>query len=167
MRMPRIAAELPAAPPTQVTAPATESLREVATNSSNEVHRNSTSDTWRGQSAVIAESMGDTFTHRIPDGPNILAAAEASFNIVSVDSRNNLHPLVAICLHIIPSRPITSLEPPSMIRNSYTSFFCERTEATAAAIFAPLLKVGVMTDISGEFITNRAHGVDGICGEGG
>ena len=33
-------------------------------------------------------------------------------------------------------------------------FPCERTEATVPAIFAPLLKVGVMTDISGGFMTN-------------
>src|SRR6266480_7320011 len=49
---------------------------------------------------------------------------------------------------------VSSVEPPSMTRNSYSSFPCERTEATVAAIFAPLLKVGVMTDISGGFMTN-------------
>src|SRR5438034_11169830 len=41
-----------------------------------------------------------------------------------------------------------------MTRNSYRPFRCERTEATVAAIFAPLLKVGVMTDISGGFMIN-------------
>src|SRR5438552_6203660 len=53
---------------------------------------------------------------------------------------------------------VPSVEPPSMMRNSYSSFFCERTEATVAAIFAPLLNVGVMSDISGGFITNQGRG---------
>jgi hypothetical protein len=39
-------------------------------------------------------------------------------------------------------------------KNSYRPLRCERTEATVAAIFAPLLKVGVMTDISRGFMTN-------------
>src|SRR5258705_1919843 len=51
--------------------------------------------------------------------------------------------------------------------NSYRSFRCERTEATVAAIFAPLLKVGVMTDISGGFMTIRGRGGDSIWGEAG
>src|SRR6266446_1891243 len=51
---------------------------------------------------------------------------------------------------------VPSVEPPSMTRNSYSPFSCERTEATVAAIFAPQLKVGVITDISGWFMTNRS-----------
>src|SRR5438132_5971944 len=60
---------------------------------------------------------------------------------------------------------VPSVEPPSMTRNSYSPFRCERTEATVAAIFAPLLKVGVITDISGGFMTNAEHGGDSIWGE--
>ena len=52
-----------------------------------------------------------------------------------------------------------------MTKNSYRPFRCERTEATVAAIFAPLLKVGVMTDISGGFMTNRGREGGSIRGE--
>jgi hypothetical protein len=47
------------------------------------------------------------------------------------------------------------------------AFRCERTEARVAAIFAPLLKVGVMTDISGGFMTNLGRGDGSIWGEAG
>src|SRR6266487_5874443 len=53
---------------------------------------------------------------------------------------------------------VPSVEPPSMTRNSYNPSSCERTEAIVAAIFVPLLKVGVMTDISGGFMTNQGRG---------
>jgi hypothetical protein len=52
------------------------------------------------------------------------------------------------------SNPLPAPGKTSITRNPYSPFHCETTEATVAAIFAPLLKVGVMTDISGGSMTN-------------
>ena len=66
-----------------------------------------------------------------------------SLDIVSLSPRDNFYPFARMSL----------VEAPSITR-IHSPFRCERTEAIVAAIFAPPLKVGVMTDISGGFITN-------------
>src|SRR5436190_20640032 len=44
-----------------------------------------------------------------------------------------------------------------MTRYSYRPLRCERTEATVVAIFSPLLNVGVITEISGGFMTETEY----------
>jgi hypothetical protein len=42
-----------------------------------------------------------------------------------------------------------------MTRNSYSLFFCEKTQATVVAIFVPLLKIGVMIAIGSGLVHTK------------